>query len=342
MVLVLLLVTGGVLAAFLWNKQVPSTVKISGVSGAEAYSNADCTTPLTALDFGAIKPGQTTNPVAFWVKNGSDAGGPSIYVALSQTGLNSLLALYQGTGNVIPVDPSRLKLATGSNYVAGYWQAGTPSTTILTAINNSVNIVEVASISGFAGTGKLYCEGEVIAYIGLRAYVAPVVGSWTASTPITNLATALGLADTEVVPNSATGFPATSGTIKIDNELISYGYKNGPGTQFFDCIRGFAGTIAAVHSVGATITNMTWTAGSPEVKAAFTGCARGSDLTTAASHAVSVAIANAQWVGEVGGALYSLAPGGILPVSVYLVANSAIPWADYPFTLIIEGKDTPY
>jgi hypothetical protein len=333
-VLAVLLVGGGVLAAFFWTKSIPSTVKIVG-GEVEAFQDEECTIPLTALDYGELRAGETTDTVTFWLKN---IGDDPLYAAIAQDELDSLLILYQGAGNVVPADPSRLKLQTGTDYVAGYWQAGTPSTTILTGINASATTVEVASITSFTSTGKLYCQGEVIAYTGLRAYQPEGSGSWQPTATTTTLQYDINTTAI-TVSASNTAFPA-SGTIKIEDELISYPSK--VDGQFSNCVRGFASTIAAAHTSGKTITLMTWAAGSPEVKAAFTGCTRGAEGTVAASHSASVAISKAEWIGETGGALYNLAAGAKLAVSTYLTADPTITRSDKPFTVIVEAKDTPY
>ena len=76
---------------------------------------------------------------------------------------------------------------------------------------------------------------------------------------------------TNVDSNFTYGFPKQNGLIKIDNEIIAYGYKT--ETTFEDCVRGFSGissyigtntpdelvfdeTVAASHKKGAVIQNL--------------------------------------------------------------------------------------
>ena len=104
-------------------------------------------------------------------------------------------------------------------------------------------------------------------------------------------------------------------------------------------------SVAAEHAVNSIVTLMAWTdpiPGSPEVLAALTGCARGAEGSTAAAHADGVAIAQAEWVPETGGDILELYPGEVLPVSVFLVADSGIPRGDYPFITTILAQDTPH
>lgn len=55
---------------------------------------------------------------------------------------------------------------------------------------------------------------------------------------------------TQVTLNSVIGLPAT-GFIKIDNEIINYGYIS--GNTLYNCFRGQQDTTAASHSNGATV-----------------------------------------------------------------------------------------
>ena len=63
--------------------------------------------------------------------------------------------------------------------------------------------------------------------------------------PLSQLNGAISNSATTVVVDSTSGFPAT-GTIVIDDELITYSGKT--GTDFTGCVRGASGTTAATHA----------------------------------------------------------------------------------------------
>lgn len=64
------------------------------------------------------------------------------------------------------------------------------------------------------------------------------------------LSTTISSSATEVVLSDATGLPA-SGFIKIDSEIINYGYIT--GNTLYNCFRGQQNTTAASHTAGATV-----------------------------------------------------------------------------------------
>ena len=64
------------------------------------------------------------------------------------------------------------------------------------------------------------------------------------------LSTTITSSSTEIVLSNATGLPA-SGFIKIDNEIINYGYIT--GNTLSNCFRGQQNTTAAAHTATATV-----------------------------------------------------------------------------------------
>jgi len=64
------------------------------------------------------------------------------------------------------------------------------------------------------------------------------------------LSTTITSSSTEIVLTNATGLPA-SGFIKIDNEIINYGYIT--GNTLYSCFRGQQNTTAAAHTAGAIV-----------------------------------------------------------------------------------------
>lgn len=356
--LVVLLTAGGVMAAFFMQRDIGSQVQIVG-AGAEVYQDDACTEPLVELDFGDIEAGATSEPATFYVKNESDEGY-DIYIALSQDDLDPLLTLSEDANGTVPEDPDELPLATGTDYVEGYWQAGSPATTILGGVDLTAPIIEVASIDGFDASGDLYCEGEVIAYTGLRAYVAEgegtpeVPGYWTPVQPEVSLGLKNDMSETttdDIYLGGTELVFTPSGTVLIDDEAISYTSirVSAPSGQYLEGItRGIDGTTPASHVATTRVYQAEWVEpipgipGDAEILAAFLSCTRGAHDTTAAAHANGVAISQADWVGEVGGDTYNLAPNGVLPVVVYLDANSEIDRGDYPFTLFVLAQDTQF
>jgi hypothetical protein len=70
------------------------------------------------------------------------------------------------------------------------------------------------------------------------------------------LTTTITSTSTEIVLSDVTGLPA-AGFIKIDNEIINYGYitqnTNAVSGTLFSCFRGQQNTIAAAHTAAATV-----------------------------------------------------------------------------------------
>ena len=64
------------------------------------------------------------------------------------------------------------------------------------------------------------------------------------------LSTTITSSSTEIVLSNATGLPA-SGFIKIDSEIINYGYIT--GNTLYNCFRGQQNTTAAAHTATATV-----------------------------------------------------------------------------------------
>jgi hypothetical protein len=64
------------------------------------------------------------------------------------------------------------------------------------------------------------------------------------------LSTTITSSSTEIVLSNVTGLPA-SGFIKIDNEIINYGYIT--GNTLYNCFRGQQNTTAAAHTATATV-----------------------------------------------------------------------------------------
>lgn len=70
------------------------------------------------------------------------------------------------------------------------------------------------------------------------------------TSPVTALASGIGATDTTITVTSAANLPA-AGFIKINNELINYGYI--VGNTLYNCFRGQENTTAASHLASATV-----------------------------------------------------------------------------------------
>lgn len=66
------------------------------------------------------------------------------------------------------------------------------------------------------------------------------------------LSTTITSTSTTIVLSSIVNLP-TTGFIKLDNEIINYGYIS--GNTLYNCFRGQANTTAAAHTAGATVYN---------------------------------------------------------------------------------------
>ena len=66
------------------------------------------------------------------------------------------------------------------------------------------------------------------------------------------LSTSINSTATTIVLSSVVGLPA-AGFIKLDNEIINYGYIS--GSTLYNCFRGQANTTAASHTAGVTVYN---------------------------------------------------------------------------------------
>jgi len=154
-----------------------------------------------------------------------------------------------------------------------------PTTTSFTAADFTTNTFEVKTVPSFstftvtmpvaeAGTGVT--AGGTITTTPY-AFIGPInqtygygygTGSFggTVSPAITNqLNGSLNNSATTITVDSTTGFATTNGSIKIDNEIITY--TGTTSTTFTGCVRGTGGTIAASHSDNAVVTQTTyWTA----------------------------------------------------------------------------------
>lgn len=162
-ILIAALATGGIYAAFFWQKEVPVSVKIVGAE-IEAYEDEACTIPLTAVDFGDLRQGEQSATMSFWLLN---IGEDTLYPALAQDGLDPLLLLFEGDANAVPADPSNLPLATGEDITPGYWQETATTTTTVEALDDVALEVRIASGVGFPDSGMVKIDDELIAYASI-------------------------------------------------------------------------------------------------------------------------------------------------------------------------------
>lgn len=139
---------------------------------------------------------------------------------------------------------------------AGSFRTDTPAyLTAPVSIGNPT--ITVNSTTGFAGSGRIVIDSEVIAYTGITATsftgagpAAAAHANGNAVYPATTVTTDPGAGGTTINVNSTTGF-VIAGVIKIGSEYI---YCTGAtGTTFTSCTRGYRGTTAAAHAIGSNV-----------------------------------------------------------------------------------------
>lgn len=158
-ILAVLLVGGGVAAAFLWNQSIPTTVQVLG-GDAAVYSDAECTTPLEALTFSAIRIGETATTKFFLKNTGDDTIYASVF--LNELTPNMALASY---GGEVGADPARLNIGYGAPYVPDGRQ------TILAQAINTVDAIDSISFanndaSKWGTPGIIKIDDELFSYTG--------------------------------------------------------------------------------------------------------------------------------------------------------------------------------
>ena len=151
--LVVVLVAGGALAAWLWNKQLPATVQILG-AGVEVYQTIACTEPLTSLTFPALHEGSQSAPTSAFIKNvGEDV------VALSSaigSDLHPLLTAYMNSVAQTEVEAA----------LSVWIRTGVGAITLTTAITaEEVTSLEVSSDAVLLTAGGFVkMDNEIIQY----------------------------------------------------------------------------------------------------------------------------------------------------------------------------------
>jgi hypothetical protein len=169
--------------------------------------------------------------------------------------LNIMFADWANRGiNMWTIEPGSITLVPGQNTYA------LPNDTIdllehliRTQANNATNQADLTitriSVSTYATIPNKLTQARPI-QVWIQRYngqTSPIAATLT--TTITSTS------DT-IVLNDVTGLPA-SGFVKIDNEIINYGYitqnTNAISGTLYSCFRGQQNTIAAAHTAAATV-----------------------------------------------------------------------------------------
>jgi hypothetical protein len=169
--------------------------------------------------------------------------------------LNIMFADWANRGiNMWTIEPGSITLVPGQNTYA------LPNDTIdllehliRTNANNTANQADLTitriSVSTYATIPNKLTQARPI-QVWIQRYngqTSPVASTLT--TTITSTSTSIVLSD-------VTGLPA-SGFVKIDNEIINYGYitqnTNAISGTLYNCFRGQQNTIPAAHTAAATV-----------------------------------------------------------------------------------------
>ena len=158
------------------------------------------------------------------------------------------------------VDSDLVRFRNGYPEKIGGWQKD-----VISEVDPAGTITSTAtSIQGIARTmvqWRAITDGEDYLAVGTHTHLYAIAnGALYDITPLrdssntsTTAAEALDASETEVDLASVTGF-STAGSIKIDNEIITY--TNISSNTLTGCTRGAASTSAATHSDGATVTQV--------------------------------------------------------------------------------------
>ena len=169
--------------------------------------------------------------------------------------LNIMFADWANRGiNMWTIEPGTITLVPGQNTYA------LPNDTIdllehliRTQANNATNQADLTitriSVSTYATIPNKLTQARPI-----QVWIQRYNGQ---TTPVAStLTTTITSTSTSIVVSDVTGLPA-SGFIKIDNEIINYGYitqnTNAISGTLYNCFRGQQNTIPAAHTAAATV-----------------------------------------------------------------------------------------
>lgn len=169
--------------------------------------------------------------------------------------LNIMFADWANRGiNMWTIEPGSITLVPGQNTYA------LPNDTIdllehliRTQANNTTNQADLTitriSVSTYATIPNKLTQARPI-----QVWIQRYNGQ---TTPVAStLTTTITSTSTSIVVSDVTGLPA-SGFIKIDNEIINYGYitqnTNAISGTLYNCFRGQQNTIPAAHTAAATV-----------------------------------------------------------------------------------------
>jgi hypothetical protein len=184
-----------------------------------------------------------------------------------------------GTGGALTVGAYQINTGSATNTIATGWGAGgwggsagpsvtttvytggvtNTSTTVYTGgVTDSAGTINVNSVTGFAAAGSISIDGEIISYTSVTVSTPSSFNGCTRGASGTTAAGHLAGANvyqiypTTINVNSVSGF-AASGTILIDNEVITYtSVTAGTPSTFNGATRGAPNT-NVTHSAGTSV-----------------------------------------------------------------------------------------
>ena len=242
---------------------VPDGTQVNFVLSDSSYGTLSNSTSTTANTNGTA----TTTFIA-----GNKAGGVAITAISGSVSNNTSL-------NIVPAATGSIEFVSASPQVIGIAEAGQAETSFVTFYVRDINGNAAADGTAVTFTmngpgGGAYITGSVVGAsvatsssvngnAGVTLHSGTVAGPVTiiASTYVnsgdqTTLSSAIDAAvTTTTIPvASVSGFPA-SGTLRIDNELITYAGIS--GSTFTGCIRGSVSTLPASHLISTQVYGQT-------------------------------------------------------------------------------------
>ncbi len=236
---------------------VPDGTQVNFVLSDSSYGTLSNSTSTTANTNGTA----TTTFIA-----GNKAGGVAITAISGSVSNNTSL-------NIVPAATGSIQFVSALPQVVGIAGSGQPQTSFVTFYVRDINGNAAADGTAVTFTmngpgGGAYITGSVVgasvatsssvngnASVTLHsgAVAGPVTiiaSTYVNSGQQTTLSSAIDAVVTTIPVASVSGFPA-SGTLRIDNELITYAGIS--GSTFTGCIRGSVSTLPASHLINTQV-----------------------------------------------------------------------------------------
>ncbi len=236
---------------------VPDGTQVNFVLSDSSYGTLSNATSTTANTNGTA----TTTFIA-----GNKAGGVAITAISGSVSNNTSL-------NIVPAATGSIEFVSASPQVVGIAGSGQPETSFVTFYVRDINGNAAADGTAVTFTmngpgGGAYITGSVVgASVATSSSVngnaSVTLHSGTVAGPVTiiastyvnagqqtTLSSAIDAVVTTIPVVSVSGFPS-SGTLRIDNELITYAGIS--GSTFTGCVRGSVSTLPASHLISTQV-----------------------------------------------------------------------------------------